>query len=181
MLRLAALILPLSLDTFAVSAAIGASGIARSRRTRLALTVAAVQGLMPLLGVGVGAGAGRAAGSFSEPLAAVVLIAVGVFMLRADGGADVSGGAGLGGFALVALCLSVSIDELAIGLTAGLLRVPILIACALIALQGFAAAQLGLRLGSRVGVAARENAERLAAVALIALGAALLLARTGLV
>jgi putative Mn2+ efflux pump MntP len=49
-LRLAALILPLALDTFAVSAAIGVAGIDKRQRLRLSLVFAAFEGLMPLVG-----------------------------------------------------------------------------------------------------------------------------------
>lgn len=180
MLRLVVLILPLSLDTFAVAAAIGAAGVAPSRRLRLSLIVAAVQGAMPLLGVGLGAGAGRLVGGYSDLVAAIVLAAVGVYMLRDDQNA-IAGAAGARGVALIAICLSVSIDELAIGVSAGLLRLPILIACLAIAIQGFAAAQIGMRLGGRIAAGIRERAEQLAGIALIAIAGALLAARAGLV
>jgi manganese efflux pump family protein len=45
---------------------------------------------------------------------------------------------------------------------------------AVIALQAFMVTQLGLRLGSRLGMRLREGAERLAGIALSGLGAALL-------
>lgn len=179
MLRLAALILPLSLDTFAVSAAVGTAGVASARRLRLSLTVAGFQGLMPLIGIGVGAGAGRLAGRLADPIAAAILVAIGVFMLREHEGSEGIRNPGGGWPALVALCLSVSIDELAIGVSAGLLRLPIVLACILIALQGFVAAEVGMRLGGRIGVRTRENAERLAGAALVALGVALLIAGRG--
>lgn len=63
---------------------------------------------------------------------------------------------------------------LAIGFTLGLVKVPVPIAVVLIAVQAFVVAQLGLRLGSRVGESFREGAERVAgaALVLIALGLA---------
>ena len=60
------------------------------------------------------------------------------------------------------------------GFTIGLLGLSIVAAVVLIGTQAFVAAQLGLRLGSRLGDAAREWAERLAGVALVGLGALIL-------
>ena len=48
---------------------------------------------------------------------------------------------------------------------------------AAIAIQTFVVTQVGIRIGSRLGERWRENAERIAGVALILLGAALLAAR----
>src|SRR6476469_1182433 len=81
------------------------------------------------------------------------------------------------GLALIGLGISVSLDELAIGVSAGLLGVSIGAAVVLIALQAFIVTQLGVRLGARVGEEVREGAERLAGLALITLGAFILGAR----
>lgn len=76
--------------------------------------------------------------------------------------------------ALVLVGLSVSLDELAMGFSIGLLRLPIALAVVLIGAQAFLAAQLGLRLGSRLGSGVAEIAERLAGFALLALAAFLM-------
>jgi len=69
------------------------------------------------------------------------------------------------------LGLSISLDELAIGFGLGLLHLPTLAALGLIGrAQAFLVAQLGLRLGRRVGETVREGAETLAGVGLIAIG-----------
>ena len=73
------------------------------------------------------------------------------------------------GVVLIAIGLSISVDELAIGFTIGLLHLSIWLAVLLIGLQAFVLAQLGLRLGTRISENTRENAERLAGVALIGL------------
>jgi putative Mn2+ efflux pump MntP len=70
--------------------------------------------------------------------------------------------------------VSISLDELAIGFTLGLLRLPARLVIALIALQAFIVTQLGLRLGNRLSERLREGAERLAGAALAALGIVLL-------
>jgi len=72
------------------------------------------------------------------------------------------------------LGVSVSLDELAIGFTLGLLHLPTVPVVVLIALQAFIVAQLGLCIGGRLSERVREGAERLAGVALTALGTVLL-------
>lgn len=74
------------------------------------------------------------------------------------------------GWALFALGLSLSLDELAMGFTIGLLHLSIVWAVILIGAQAFLFAQLGLRLGPRLSRAARGSAEKIAAVALLGLG-----------
>jgi putative Mn2+ efflux pump MntP len=78
------------------------------------------------------------------------------------------------GLALLALGVSVSLDELAIGFSIGLTHLPVTAVITAIALQAFLAAQLGLTLGARIGDRWRERAERVAGIALILLGAYLL-------
>jgi putative Mn2+ efflux pump MntP len=75
------------------------------------------------------------------------------------------------------LGLSISLDELAIGFTIGLLRLPVALVIVLIACQAFIATQLGLRLGSHLGERLRELAETLAGLALTALALVLLVVR----
>ena len=77
------------------------------------------------------------------------------------------------GLVLVALGLSISLDELAIGFTIGLLHLRLWLAIVLIGAQAFIVAQLGLRLGARLSEKLRERAEQVAGLALI--GLALLL------
>jgi putative Mn2+ efflux pump MntP len=74
------------------------------------------------------------------------------------------------GLALIGLGISISLDELAIGFSMGLTRLPAVAVIAAIALQAFIAAQLGLATGARIAERWRERAERLAGIALILLG-----------
>jgi manganese efflux pump family protein len=78
------------------------------------------------------------------------------------------------GLRAVAHGVSISIDELAIGFTLGLLRILAVLVIALIAVQTLVVTQLGLRLGGRLSERVREGAERLAGVALATLGVVLL-------
>lgn len=180
MLRLIALVLPLALDTFAVSAALGIAGVSAGRRFGLGLLFAAFEGGMPLVGLAVGAAVGAIVGGVADYVAIVALAALGLYMLLADEEkeeARVRQFATTTGFALVGMGLAVSLDELAIGFALGLARVPIVPALVLIAAQAFLISQLGFSVGKRVGERAREGAERLAGIALMAIAGLLLLAR----
>jgi hypothetical protein len=101
---LIALVRPLALDTFAVSAALGVAG----------LILAGFEMVMPIVGFLGGALVGQALGSFADYVAAAVLVGAGAMMLRGDdaeGGGPRTADARAGG--------SVSLDELAIGLVIG--------------------------------------------------------------
>jgi manganese efflux pump family protein len=180
MLRFAALVLPLSLDTFAVAASLGVAGLTPSERIRLGALFAAFEGGMPLIGLLAGATLGRMIGGAADYLAIAALVGIGVYMLRSDDEAEehrVALFARAGGAALVGLGLGVSLDELAIGFTIGLLRVPLIPAIVFIAVQAFVVSQVGFALGGRVVQRWRENAVRLAGLVLIALAAVLLASR----
>jgi len=180
MLKLVAVILPLALDTFAVSAALGVAGVASRRRIRLGLVFAAFEAGMPLIGLAVGFLLGTFLGAAGDYVAVAALAGLGVYLLVAGGEQEelrIKRFAVATGPALIVVGLSVSLDELAIGFALGLTGVPVVPALVLIAVQAFVAAQLGFALGRRLGEAVREGAERLAGVALIVMAGVLLLAR----
>jgi putative Mn2+ efflux pump MntP len=172
-LRLLALLLPLSLDTFAVAAALGAAGLSSSQRLRVSLVFMGFEAAMPLLGIGVGQAIGHTVGSVADYLASAALLALGAFLLFGDGDDETDRAATLArahGLAVIGLGISISLDELAIGFSIGLLRLPLAWAIGLIAAQALLAAQLGVRLGTRLNDHLRERAERFAGLALIVLG-----------
>jgi putative Mn2+ efflux pump MntP len=68
----------------------------------------------------------------------------------------------------------VSVDELTVGFSLGLLGISLPLAVLWISVQALIAAQLGMRLGARIGEQLRERAEQLAGVALIAMAGILL-------
>jgi len=177
--RVIALILPLCLDTFAVAAALGMTRPTGAQRIRFSLLFAAFEGGMPVIGLLVGVGLGKVIGDWSEYVAITALAIVGAYMLwaRADDEERVRKLATSHGPAVIALGLSVSLDELAIGFSLGLLNVPIVPAIVLIAAQAFVVSQVGFALGGRIGEATREGAERLAGAVLIVIAGALLVGR----
>ena len=178
MLRLLAFVLPLGLDSFAVAAAIGAVQVTTARqRLRISLVFVIFEGGMPLIGLGLGSALARGIGPAADYLAAAAVIGAGAWILLAGDKDEEDRASRLTsshGLALVALGISISMDELAIGFSIGLAGVPVAVVIVAIALQAFLAAQLGLALGAKIGERWRERAERVAGIALILLGAYLL-------
>jgi manganese efflux pump family protein len=175
-LKLIALVLPLGLDTFGVAVALGLAGLPQEKRLRVSLLFAGFEAAMPLVGVALGVPLGHAIGSVADYLAAALIAALGIYMLLAEND-EQDRALSLtqrGLFGAVALGVSISLDELAIGFGAGLLRLPILAMVIAIASQAFIVTQIGVRLGGRVGEGMREATEKLAGLALIVLAVILL-------
>lgn len=177
MLRLLAFVLPLGLDSFAVAAALGATGNLTGRdRLRVSALFVTFEGGMPLIGIAAGAPLARMIGPVAAYLAVAALLGLGVWMLLVGGGEEqravrlkMTRGA-----AILVLGVSISLDELAIGFGLGLARLPVAAVIVAIAVQTLIAVQLGLYLGARIGERIRQGAERAAGAALIALGGYLL-------
>lgn len=181
LVTLVGFVLPLCLDSFAVAAAVGAAGtLSRSARWRISALFVVFEAGMPLIGLALGAPLARAVGGVADYLAAAAVVAIGAWMLvHGDSDEEEKAGrmASARGVALLGLGLVVSLDELAIGFSVGLARLPAVPVIAAIGVQAFVAAQLGVRLGARVGQRWREAAERIAGAALIALGLFLVVER----
>ena len=173
--KLIALVLPLGLDTFAVAAALGMIGVSASTRRRVSVLFTAFEAGMPLIGLGLGAPLGHAIGAAGDYVAIGVLLAFGIYTLTGDDDDErIAELAQMTGVRTIALGISISLDELAIGFTLGLLHVSAALVIALIAVQTLIVTQLGLRLGNRLGARVREGAESVAGAALTALGVILL-------
>jgi putative Mn2+ efflux pump MntP len=180
-LKLIAIVIPLGLDTFGVAIALGLAGLPARHRTRVALLFAAFETIMPLIGVALGVPLGNAIGSTADYVAAALLVALGIYMLQEGEDDDESerllSMTQRGLYGAAALGVSISLDELAIGFSAGLLRLPLLPVVIAAGAQAFVVTELGVRVGSRLSERWRESAERLAGAALIALGGILLVLR----
>jgi manganese efflux pump family protein len=175
-LKLLAFVLPLGLDSFAVAAAIGAAQVTTTgQRLRISLIFVIFEGGMPLIGLGLGTALARGIGQVADYLAGAAVIAIGAWMLLAGDNDEEKANrlTSSRGLVLIALGISISLDELAIGFTIGLAHLPVAVIVA-IALQAFIAAQLGLAIGAKIGERWRERAEQVAGIALILLGAYLI-------
>jgi putative Mn2+ efflux pump MntP len=178
----AGLLLPLALDTFALAAALGMAGLERRDRLRVTLVFTAFEAGMPIAGMLIGRAAGSYLGAWAGYGGIAFLVLAGALLLRPGQKESDEAGrlrllAHARGIAILDLGLSISVDELTIGLSAGLLGLSILLTVSWIAVQAFAATQVGLRLGTRLGEAFRERAEWVAGVALIAVALVLLALR----
>jgi putative Mn2+ efflux pump MntP len=179
-LKLLAFVLPLGLDSFAIAAALGTLRPSRAQRWRVSALFVGFEAGMPLVGLAVGAPLAHRAGPLADYVAAAALVAVGLWMIFFDQGDEEVGAARLlaaRGLAAVALGLSISLDELAIGVALGLAHLPVIPVIIAIAGQALVASQLGVALGSRIAEKWRERAERLAGVMLAVLGFVLITQR----
>ena len=166
------LLVPLALDTFVLAAALGLAGLPRRQRLRTSLVLAAFEAGMPVVGVLVGRAVGDALGRFAGYTAAAAIALAGVLLLRADDDGDTERArvrllAHAQGLAIIYLGISISLDELGIGLSLGLLHVDLAFAVAFLGAQAFVAAQAGLWIGGKLSEELREGAERLAGVLLV--------------
>ena len=170
--------LPLGLDTFALATALGIAGSPAQQRLRVTALFTGFEAGMPLLGLLAGQAAGAALGQVAEYAAIVLLAALGIYILWPKNESAEEERlrrlASARGIAVVGLGLSISLDELAIGFTLGLLHQPLALVILLIGVQALVMTQVGLRLGSRLGDAIREGAERLAGAVLLLLAGVLL-------
>jgi manganese efflux pump family protein len=175
MLKLLVFVLPLGLDSFAVATAIGAAqATTASQRLRISLILVIFEGGMPLIGLGLGSMLAHGIGVAAGYLAAVIVSGIGAWMLLSDGQdeeAKASHITASRGLALIGLGVGISVDELAIGFSIGLTRLPVISVIAAIAFQAFTATQLGLATGAKIAGRWRERTERLAGITLVVLGA----------
>jgi putative Mn2+ efflux pump MntP len=149
-------------------------GLPPRDRLRVSLLMSGFETAMPIVGLLLGRGLGSLVGNAADYLAVAVLAVVGTWMVFHDDPDEGEQLAGVHGLALVALGLSISLDELAIGFSIGLLHLSLWLAVVLIGAQAFVFAQAGLRLGARVNETFRERAEQVAGIALVALAVLLL-------
>ena len=178
----AGFLLPLALDTFALGAALGVAGLEPPDRLRVVLAFTLFEAGMPILGVVVGRVAGNFIGAWAGYAGILFLLLAGILLLRPgtdeeDEARRLRLLAHARGLAIVDLGLGISVDELTIGFSAGLLALPIAIVVVWIALQAFAAAQIGLRLGASVSERLRARSEQAAGGALILVALTLLIMR----
>jgi putative Mn2+ efflux pump MntP len=178
----AGLLLPLALDTFALAAALGMAGLERSDRLRITVVFTAFEAGMPIVGMLIGRAAGTFLGAWAGYAGIAFLLLAGALLLRP--GKDESDEtrrlrllSHARGLAILDLGLSISVDELTIGLSAGLLGLSILLTVLWIGVQAFVATQIGFRLGSRLSEELRERAEWVAGAALILVALVLLVLR----
>jgi manganese efflux pump family protein len=187
MLRVILVVVPLGLDTFALSTVLGVLPLARGQRLRLAALFATAEGLMPAVGLLLGLPLGHALGASASYLAGVFLIGIGGWMWwheRRESRQDdkdeadkIMRAATASTWTLLGLALSISLDELAVGFSFGLLGLPLIPILVLIAGQALVVSLVGQWIGRHVGRQLGPYAERLVGPILCLLGAWFLVAQ----
>jgi putative Mn2+ efflux pump MntP len=181
-LFLIALLVPLSIDVFVLSTALGLAGLPKKDRLRTSIILSCFEAGMPAVGALIGHGIGGILGNYGGYVAAIVIGLAGLLMLRPAGEKKEERNVRLlssaRGLTIINLGLSISIDGLAIGLSLGLLHVPLLFVVVWIAIQTFLATRLGLWLGDRLSERLRESAERFGGIILVAIALVLIIVRS---
>lgn len=178
--RVAAFVLPLGVDTFAVAAALGTLRLPVRTRVRISALFVLFEVGMPLIGVLFGHTIAALVGGWAEWFAAALLIGLGIwFLVRRDDDDDERASRLVSANPLMTVFLgvSISLDELAIGFSLGLSGLPLVPVLIAIGVQTVVASQLGFAVGRWIGERVREGVERLAGLAFVALGAFLIVER----
>ena len=149
--------LPLSLDTFAIAAAVGANRLSGWSKWRISMIFVIFEGGTPLANLGLGSSIGQAVGSVAEYISGSLLILLGGYLWWSNTNPDDDDEATKSrrlinacGLALIGLALSISLEELAIGFSFDLganVATPTTFII-VITIQALVASQLGLLLGT---------------------------------
>jgi manganese efflux pump family protein len=165
--------LALAIDAFAVATAVAAAlpEVTVRHRIRLAWHFGLFQALMPLLGWLAGEAVAARLGAVDHWIPFGLLAVLGIRMIRArDEGTGPVCSDPTRGWSLLALSVATSIDALAVGLSLGVVRVPIVLPVVVIGVVCAAMTLLGMALGRRVGVRFRRQATRVGGVVLVLIG-----------
>ena len=172
----ALLALSLSMDAVAVAAARGLSvpAVRPSHAIKIALFFGGFQAFMPLLGWQVGAFAGPFVAAWQGPVAAALLVLLGLKMLRealVSGGDEAAiAGDPFGLTPLFGLAVATSIDAFAAGMTLPTLAVPPAFTIALIGVTTGVLSAIGLYAGRHLGRALGPRLEIAGGLVLVGLG-----------
>jgi putative Mn2+ efflux pump MntP len=165
--------LALSMDAFAISVGLSLSrdGLRGARSLRLASLFGLFQFMMPIAGWTAGQTVIRLIAAYDHWIAAGLLVFVGGKMVLESfhkeerierKAADVTRG-----FSLILLSVATSLDALAVGLSFGALRVPILLPAAVIGVVCFTVTLAGTKIGPLLGKLAGKWAEIAGGVVLL--------------
>ena len=186
-LTLSGLGLSLSVDAFAAALCKGADGVRRDLVK--AFRIGAVFGLAEAISPAIGWLIGKAAAGWIQPIgdwvAFALLVIVGGHMLwdawRGSHGAELpvetqaAARRTAGALRLMLTAIATSIDAMAVGISLAVLDIGIVSACIVIGLVTTAIATIGVLVGRKAAERLGPMAEVLGGLALIAIGAAILI------
>lgn len=169
-IKMIALILSLGMDTLIISISLGF--IKTKGKLKIGMTFACAEAIMPFIGLLIGKGLGQVAGQWASLIGGILLIGVAVWLLFFEDEEEEEEKLerNLVGWTLILTALSISLDELAVGFSIGLIGVPVILTIILIALQAFLFTILGLSFGSKLKSIFGEWSEKLAGIILGLLG-----------
>ncbi len=168
--KMVALVLSLGMDTLMMSISLGF--LQTRGKVKIALTFAGAEALMPIAGLIIGQTAGRVIGDWTSLVGGLALVSVAVWLMFFEDEDDEEEKLErtLVGWTLVLTALSVSLDELAVGFSIGMIGVPVAWTLVLIAVQAFIFTLVGLTFGAKLKRYVGEWAENFAGLVLGALG-----------
>lgn len=168
--KMVALVLSLGMDTLTMSISLG---LLQTRgRIKIALTFAGAEALMPIVGLIIGQTLGRVIGDWTSLLGGLALVAVALWLVFFENEDDEEEKLEkeLIGWTLVFTALSISLDELAVGLSIGMIGVPVALTIFLVAIQAFLFTIVGITFGAKLTRYFGEWAEKFAGLVLGVLG-----------
>jgi putative Mn2+ efflux pump MntP len=163
----------LSLDSFRVSLGLGALKMRPLRQVQVVLAFGLCDGLAPLVGVLIGQSLVRFVGLWTEYLGPIVLGVYGAYVVHVARRYEEKEAAEPGGWIVLGIPLSLSLDNLIAGASLGLLGFPLLLSIAFIGGMSSLMSLAGLRLGSLAVSYLPAKAELLGGVALVVIAVTL--------
>ncbi|KUO95410.1 hypothetical protein ATW55_10845 [Ferroacidibacillus organovorans] len=165
------------MDTLLMSVSLGVTACATRSRWRIGLTFAAAEAIMPLFGLFVGSALGRLVGNWAALMGGIALVGVAIWLIFFENDDDDGKRTRqLTLWGLLFTAISVSVDELAVGLSMGFMQLPVGLLVILIAIQAFFFTWLGLTFGGRLKKHLGEWSEKVAGGMLGLLGLWVLIA-----
>lgn len=161
--------LAVGLDVLALSIAVGIMQIAWGSRIRMGLAFSASEVLMQLAGYALGTSVGHVIGAIADYAGFAVLAAVGGFIVYESYESTGSKLRVDAGWGLLAVCASISLDSLGIGVSLPGVPLPLIPLLATVAVSTIVFTGVGLTFGSQLGARYKRIAERTAGVVLVAL------------
>lgn len=168
-LKTIVLILSLGIDTLMVSVGLGMRKT--TGKLKIAFAFATAEAVMPLLGFAIGRVTGHWIGDWAAVIGGLVLIGLSVWMIFLEDEDDEGQvEKRMMGWSLVVTAISISLDELAVGFSIGLVGVPVVLTIFLVAVQAFVFTFIGLTFGASLRRYLGEWAEKMAGIVLGLLG-----------
>jgi len=166
----------LGFDTLIVSASLGLKKEPKDK-VKIALAFASAESVMPVVGLIVGGAIGLYFDRAASAIGALLMMGVAVYFLFFDDEENEKKAFDreLAGWPLMAAAVGISLDELAVGLTAGMIQVPILLTILLIASRSFVFTFVGAAFGAKLKPYLGEWAEKTSGVMLGFMGVWMLL------